>query len=117
MDVLESVSKGMRVVDAEGRDIGRIGRVVPANPKAEVFEDAVVPSQQSPFNLGLNAILGTEPKVPEEMARRLFHSGYIKIEGHGPLAGTSYAAADAIDRVEGTVVYLNLTRHGLAAQV
>ncbi|WP_427017599.1 hypothetical protein ACQCSX_02995 [Pseudarthrobacter sp. P1] len=117
MGILESVSKGMRVVDVAGKEIGKVERIAAPNPKAEVFEEAVTASQQDLINMGLSALLGAEPKVPEEMARRLFHSGYIKIDGHGFLARDSYAAADVIDRVEGTTVYLSLTQRGLAAQV
>ncbi|MBT2522547.1 hypothetical protein [Arthrobacter sp. ISL-28] len=117
VDVLESVSKGMRVVDVSGKDIGTVEQIVPPNEKAEVFEEAVAASQQDLITLGLNSLFGREPKVPELMARRLFHAGYIKIDARGFWASDSYAAADAITRVEEGNVYLNLTRHELAAQV
>ncbi|MCP8999330.1 hypothetical protein NFC73_06195 [Pseudarthrobacter sp. RMG13] len=117
MDVLESVSKGMRVVDASGDDIGAVELIVPPNTKAEVFEEAATASEQDLLNLGLSAVFGREPKVPELMARRLFHSGYIKIDARGFWASDSYAAADVINRVEDGKVYLSLTRHELSAQV
>lgn len=117
VDVLESVSKGMRVVDVSGKDIGTVEQIVPPNEKAEVFEEAVAASQQDLITLGLNSLFGREPKVPELMARRLFHTGYIKISARGFWGSDSYAAIDAITRVEEGKVYLNLTRHELAAQV
>ncbi|MBO1269802.1 hypothetical protein [Arthrobacter cavernae] len=117
MDVLETVSKGMRVVDVSGEEIGAVEHIVPPNAKAETFEEAATASTQDLLNLGLSAVFGREPRVPELMARRLFHSGYIKIDARGFWATDSYAAADAINRVEEGKVYLNLTRHELAAQV
>lgn len=117
VDVLESVSKGMRVVDVSGKDIGTVEQIVPPNEKAEVFEEAVAASEQDLITLGLNSLFGREPRVPELMARRLFHTGYIKIDARGFWGSDSYAAADAITRVEEGKVFLNLTRHELAAQV
>ncbi|MBT8163679.1 MULTISPECIES: hypothetical protein [Arthrobacter] len=117
MDVLESVSKGMRVVDLAGKEIGTVEKIVPPNEKAELYEESVTASEQDLIRLGLSSIFGKEPKVPEVMARRLFHAGYIKIDTHGFWTSGWYAAADAITRVEEGTVYLSLTSHDLAAQV
>ncbi|WP_051388916.1 hypothetical protein [Arthrobacter sp. 35W] len=107
----------MRVVDVSGEELGRVEHVVAPNAKAEEFEEAVTSSPQDVINLGLNSLFGREPKVPEIMARRLFHSGYIKIDAHRLFSSGAYAAADTIARVEDGTVYLGLTRHELAAQV
>lgn len=115
--ILDSISKGMPVVDGSGKVIGRVEEVVPPNEKAELFEEAVVSSEPDLLTLGLNSVFGREPKVPELMARRLFHSGYIKIDARGFLAGDTYAAADSISHVEEGKAYLSLTRHELSTQV
>jgi hypothetical protein len=115
--ILDSISKGMPVVDGSGEVIGRVEEVVPPNEKAEIFEEAVVSSEPDLLTLGLNSLFGREPKVPELMARRLFHSGYIKIDARGFLAGDTYAAADSISHVEEGKAYLSLTRHELSTQV
>ncbi|OFI38559.1 hypothetical protein BIU82_04365 [Arthrobacter sp. SW1] len=117
MGILDSITKGMPVVDGTGEVIGRVEEVVPPNEKAELFEDAVIGTEPDLLTIGLHSVFGREPKVPELMARRLFHSGYIKIDARGFLAGDSYAAADTIAKVEDGTAYLSLTRHELAAQV
>lgn len=116
MNILESVVKGMRVVDSTGMEIGKVEHVVPADPKAEAFEVRYAAARQSVLLEGLNSVIGSEPRVPEEMARRLFLAGYIKIGGHGFWTSDTYAAADVIDHIEDATVYLNLSRHELAAQ-
>ncbi len=116
MSIFESVAKGMRVVDSTGMEIGKVEHVVPPNPKAEAFEVTYAAARQSVLLDGLNSMIGSEPKVPEEMARRLFLAGYIKIRGHGFWTSNTYAAADVIDHIEEGKVYLNLSRHELAAQ-
>ncbi|WP_120522325.1 hypothetical protein [Arthrobacter celericrescens] len=115
--ILDSITKGMPVVDGSGQVIGRVEEIVPPNEKAEIFEEAVVGSEPDLLTLGLNSVFGREPKVPELMARRLFHAGYIKIDARGFLASDTYAAADSISRVEEGKAYLSLTRHELSTQV
>ncbi|MDQ6755195.1 MAG: hypothetical protein M3017_17775 [Actinomycetota bacterium] len=116
MSELDSVAKGMRVIDATGKEIGKVRHIHPPNPKAAAFEEMLAAADQSILFVGLNAVIGVEPRVPEEMARRLFRAGYIKINGEGFWHVNTYAAADVIDRVEAGKVYLNLSRHDLASQ-
>ncbi len=116
MSLLDLVAKGMPVVDASGKVIGKIEHAVPPNPKAAAFEEVYTAADQNILFMGLNSVLGTEPRVPEDTARRLFSTGYVKIDGRGFLARNSYAATDEIDRVEDGKVYLSLHRHELSSQ-
>ncbi|WP_427131148.1 hypothetical protein [Pseudarthrobacter sp. S9] len=116
MDALESVSVGMKVIDAEGRELGKVEFVRAPDPKAAALEERVVTAGETLINLGIGSVVGAEPKVPPEMALRLFRQGYIKIDGRGFWAADYYAAGDAISRVEGRTVHLSLNRHELDAQ-
>lgn len=116
MSLLEQVGVGMAVVDADGHDLGKVEFVRAADPKAAVFEERLASSPHSLINLGIGSIVGVEPKVPPEMAVRLFKQGYIKIGAQTFWSENYYAAGDAIARVDGRTVYLSLTRHQLDAQ-
>ncbi|MBG0741215.1 hypothetical protein IV500_17755 [Paeniglutamicibacter antarcticus] len=116
MSLLELVAKGMRVVDASGKMIGKVDHVKGPNPKAAAFEEVYSTAAQNVLFVGLNSMVGTEPRVPEEMARRLFRTGYVKIDGKGFLARNSYAAADELERIEDGKLYLCLSQHELPLQ-
>jgi hypothetical protein len=116
MIMIDDVTKGMRVIDADGTVLGKVSKVEPPNPKAADFEQMTAASNQDFINLTLTAIFGASPRVPKEMAAKLFRVGYIKINGHGFWSGSFFAGSDTIDRVEGDGVHLRLNRHELAGQ-
>jgi hypothetical protein len=116
MGQLENVQIGMSVVDAGGEELGRVEFVRAPDPKAAAFEERVDSAPRSLINLGIGSIVGVEPKVPPEMALRLFREGYIKIAAPHFWAENYYAAGDAIARVEGGTVYLSLNRLELDSQ-
>ena len=113
---IDDVTKGMRVIDAEGAVLGKVSKVEQPNPKAADFEEMTIASTQDFINLTLTAIFGASPRVPKEMAAKLFRVGYIKIDGHGFWSGSFFAGSDTIERVESGSVHLRLKRHELAGQ-
>ncbi len=115
MITYDHVVKGMLVVDSEGRQVGKVSHVEPANAKIADFEEAASVSTQDPINLILTAIFGATPRVPKEMSSRLFRSGFIKIAGHGVWSGSRFASFDAIDKVDEDHIYLSRTVHQLDA--
>lgn len=115
MTALEQVQVGMTVVDAAGEDLGTVDFVRAPDPKAAAFEERVA-SIHGLISLGIGSIVGVEPKVPPEMALKLFREGYLKVAAPHFWAESYYAAADAIERVEGRTVFLSLDRQGLDAQ-
>ena len=115
MNVLEQVHVGMSVIDADGDELGRVKFVRAPDPKAAAFEERVA-GIHGLISLGLESIVGIEPRVPPEMALRFFRKGYIKVAPPHFWADNYYAAGDAIDRVEGGAVHLLLSRHGLELQ-
>jgi len=115
VNLLEQVQVGMSVIDARGEELGRVEFIRAPDPKAAAFQERVA-SIHGLISLGVGSIVGVEPKVPPEMALKLFRQGYLKIEAPHFWAENYYAAADAIARVEGRTVYLSLDRQGLDAQ-
>jgi hypothetical protein len=82
---IEKVFEGMRVVDANGKEIGKVDFVKMGDP------DAVTTRGQDE---------GARPNVPPPFADRLLRIGYIKVDRKGLFARDVYAAASEIDRVE-----------------
>jgi hypothetical protein len=89
---IEQVREGMRVVDATGKDVGRVEFVQLGDP------DAVTTQGQ--------ARAGIEPRVPGELAERLMRIGFVKVDRKGFFKSDAYVGADEIDRVEGEIVHL-----------
>jgi hypothetical protein len=82
---IEKIFEGMRVVDANGKEIGKVDFVKMGDP------GAVTTRGQDE---------GARPNVPPPFADRLLRIGYIKVDRKGLFARDVYAAASEIDRVE-----------------
>ncbi len=116
MNAFHEVGVGMKVVDAAGSEIGTVDFIRAPDPKAAAFEERIAAAPRSLINLGVSSIVGPEPRVPPEMALRLFREGYIKIDAKGLWSEDYYAAGDIISAVEGQTVRLSLVRAELDAQ-
>ena len=95
---IEKVFEGMRVVDANGKEIGKVEFVKMGDP------DAVTTKGEDE---------ALRPNVLQPFADRLLRIGYIKVDRRGLFARDVYAAATEIDRVEddpekGPKVILNM---------
>jgi hypothetical protein len=82
---IEKVFEGMRVVDANGKEIGKVDFVKMGDAEAVTTRD-----QDE----------GARPNVPPPFADRLFRIGNINVDRKGLFARDVYAAASEIDRVE-----------------
>jgi hypothetical protein len=89
---ITKVLEGMPVVDASGKEIGKVEYVKMGDP------DAVT-------TMGEEAE-GGEPHVAGEPRERLLRMGFVKIDRKGILRPDAYVASDEIDRVEDGVVHL-----------
>jgi hypothetical protein len=88
------VREGMKVVDASGKEIGKVEFVKFGDPEALT-------------TLGEESELG-EPHVPGELRERLVRAGFVKIDRKGFFRPDAYVGADEIDHVENGVVYLSV---------
>ena len=116
---IEQVRTGMRVVDAEGHEIGTVKDVVMGDPEAETVEPAPEPSGTAFAGPGgaipVAASVGTMGGVfgddlgkdlPPVERSRLLRGGYVRINLKGLFSGQRFAASDDIADVTDDVVHL-----------
>lgn len=95
------VTEGMRVVDADGADVGKVTDLKMGDPQAATAEG------QETEQLGLvSVLLSSEPRVPEQQARHLLRTGYIKVDRSGLFSGHLYVSGEDIAAVSDDVVRL-----------
>ena len=124
---LESVREGMTVVDAEGRELGKVARVFPGYPDAiSTNEDElssglvgliVVPLENTggttssgaaiPLSVA-NRIL-TDPEVPDELRLELLRGGFIELDAPGVRGPARFIHGDQIAEASGDAVRLKGT--------
>ena len=96
---IEKVVEGMRMVDANGKEIGKVDFVKMGDP------EAITTRGQDE---------AARPNLPKPFADRLLRIGYLKVDRKGLFARDVYVAASEIDRVEedpvkGDTVVLNVS--------
>ena len=108
MDAMEQVREGMKVVAADGDDIGTVDSLKMGNPEAVTDEGQTVGESAGPIAEFIGDAFG-DLGLPKEREERLRRVGYIHVEGKW-LSHDSYVAADEIDRVENDTVYLKVNQ-------
>ncbi|OLT54456.1 hypothetical protein [Cellulosimicrobium sp. CUA-896] len=105
---IATVHAGMKVVDADGEEVGTVEDVR--------MGDGGVTANDEPHDRGaVDELIGavrdavtTGDGIPEAERARLERAGYLRIDAVGFLSGNRYAAADEIAAVEGDVVRLTV---------
>jgi hypothetical protein len=112
---INQVHSGMTVYDVTGDDIGEVSFVYLGATTAAEREFgggvAAVSLDREPEEKGLLGSLvdAFDPQdVPEEMAKRLRYSGYIRINSNGLFTSDRYATAEQISSVAENEVHLNV---------
>ena len=92
---IEKVYEGMKVVDVNGEEVGKVEVVKLGDPQASSIqgEDADV-----------------MPDVPRPFAARLLLTGYLKVDRKGLFARDAYVSATEVDGVEDNTVRLNVSK-------
>jgi hypothetical protein len=111
--IINQVQEGMRVIDANGEELGRVDHIRMGDPEAATVDTA------QPGDEGLlGAFFGdAEPDVPEPLRSRLLRSGYVKIDGKGWLGTDRYVTPDAIGNVAGETVTLTIGKDHLLTEM
>ncbi len=111
--IINQVQEGMRVVDVNGEELGKVERVKMGNPDAATVSPA---SWNDPGLIA--AFLGaSEPDVPEALAGRLMRFGFIKIDGKGWIDTDRYVTADQIGRVSRDTVTLTVDKERVLTEM
>jgi hypothetical protein len=103
----------MRVVDVEGKDIGKVEMVKMGDPEAMTTQgNEIGPSTGIvPLDHEYN-----EPEVPQPIRGDLLRVGFIKVDGPDLFDTDRYFRADAIESVEGDTVRIRLPERRLATE-
>ena len=111
--LLERVQEGMRVIDANGDDIGYVQFLKMGDPEAltTAGNEPTVSAGYVPLTDDAD-----EPEVPEPIRSDLLRVGYIKVDEPDLFDTDRYLRADVVDRVEGDKVFLKLPKGRLAVE-
>ena len=114
---IEMVRDGMKVVDSEGKNVGKVEFVKMGDPGAATEQGNEL---QDTGLLGdvAQAVGGDErePDVPGPMRARLLRSGYLKIDA-GVFFGTDrYVSPEQIAHVQGDTVHLHAMKDELVKE-
>lgn len=110
------VQDKMKVVDANGDDLGKVDYVRLGDPQAattagqamDVTDDTIVDDVATALGGDL------EPSVDEPLRSQLLRTGFIKIDGKGWIDTDRYVPADQIASVSGYTVTLSVTKDSLS---
>ena len=105
--VLNQIHEGMRVVDANGEEIGKVADLQMGDPDAVTVSDEPQPGFFAPI------FGGDEPDVAEPMRSQLLRVGYVKVDGKGLIHTDRYLTAAVIGRVTGETVHLTVAKDSL----
>ncbi len=116
--LLGQVSEGMKVVDASGDDLGKVGAIKMGDPGAATTAGEMMDSPGGTLGAVGDAVLGggIEPDLEEPMRSELLRSGYIKIDGKGWFGTDRYVSADQVAAVSGDTVRLGVTKDQMAQE-
>jgi hypothetical protein len=104
---IAQVSSGMRVIDADGEEVGTVDTVKMGDPNA-VTVQAPPTGGGGMLSAMASAVPADEPDVPADAAARLMRAGYVKVDGVGLLTGAIYVTADQVADVTDDVVQLRV---------
>ena len=114
---IEMVRDGMKVMDSEGKNVGKVEFVKMGDPGAATEQGNELPDTGLLGDIA-QAAGGDErePDVPGPMRARLLRSGYLKVDG-GFFFGTDrYVAPDQIASVMGDTVHLRAMKDQLVKE-
>ena len=111
---IAQVSEGMRVIDANGDDVGKVVAVRMGDPAAVTTVGEEDRGSESILN-DVGDIFGGagDPDLPETFRNELVRVGYIRIDAKGWFNRDRYAAADQIAGVSGDTVRLSIDKDAL----
>ncbi len=103
MDIMTQIREGMHVVEADGKDVGKVRDFAAGDPDAVTIEGESRPRDDGTL-VGSAGVL-SDANVPREEAERLAHSGWVRVH-KGLFTHDHFLPADELDRVEDDRVWL-----------
>ena len=100
---ISEVREGMRVLDADGDEVGTVDAAHMGDPEA--VTDSGEP-EVNPRGLLQALFFPSAGQLPEEVREKLARTGFVRIDRSGIFSGSCYAGPDDIARVEADTVHL-----------
>ncbi|MCE7981708.1 MAG: hypothetical protein DYG89_10980 [Caldilinea sp. CFX5] len=118
--ILNDIHEGMTVYDANQEKIGTVDYVQFGAASDSQRAQGSGPATVAPADNGYDqplvdmvASVFNPSDMPDEMAQKLQHSGFIRIDSNSLFAADRYVIPDRIARVDSNGVYLKVTRDEL----
>jgi len=102
---------GMRVVDANGDELGKVDDIKMGDPGAASTRGEQYDDGDLVEDIG-RAVFG-DSDLPEQIREDLIRVGYIRVDGKGWFDTDYFVAANEISRVEGDTVHLSVAKEAL----
>jgi hypothetical protein len=112
-EIINQVQHGMRVLDVNGEEMGKVEDVKMGDPRAAT----VGPAVEADPGLIEAFFGGGEPDVPEPLRSRLLRFGYVKIDGKGWIDTDRYVTADLIGSISGDTVSLTVDKDRVMSEM
>ena len=113
---LEVVRVGIAVEDATGDDVGTVEYVKMGDRSAATARGSITPGDSDFVRIGLEALAGEEPDVPEPKRSQLLRYGFIKVDGSGLTDTDRYVRGDKVRDVVDETVRLKVRKDQLLAE-
>ncbi|MBV9355726.1 MAG: hypothetical protein JO023_09390 [Chloroflexi bacterium] len=112
--LMARVHTGMKVFDADGKELGAVDELSMGDPQAATTEGNEVRPSGGVLRDVAEAVSDTreEPDAPEPLRSRLVREGYIKLK-RGVFRSDIYVSGEQIGRVDGDRVTLTVRRDEL----
>jgi hypothetical protein len=114
-NILNQVRRDMPVYDSSNKEIGTVrwvylGATTATQREFGTGPATIAPADQPKDHSVVDAVAEVfDPTdVPEELAEKLQHSGYIRLDSHGLFAADRYILPEQIRAVTGGAVHLNV---------
>lgn len=105
---ISAVREGMRVVDAEGEDVGTVAEVRMSDPGSVTAQGQGGSGERGLVGAVVDVVTGAD-ELPQHEQERLARLGFVRIDARGLFAGDRYAAGDQIAGVTGESVQLTVS--------
>lgn len=109
---ISAVREGMRVVDAQGEDVGTVAEVRMSDPGSVTAQGQGGGGDGGLVGAVVDAVAGGDG-LPQQEQERLARLGYVRIDARGIFAGDRYAAGDEVAGVTGESVQLSVPKDRL----
>jgi hypothetical protein len=107
------VREGMKVLDANGDDVGSVRRVRMGDPEAVTDRGQVMEGADTWWDDIANALFGPDADLPESTRHEYERVGFIQIDARGIFNADYLASALQIAGVSSDEVRLNVDRDAL----